>query len=96
MQKLEYVSYTKSFQQVYQKKKAVDADIKDLLRIMRNSLKFVEDMSESELKKMLSHSQGIVEELLGVIHKSSQFIRDNLHVTAIGKCEAIQVESCSM
>lgn len=95
MQELEYVSHTKSFQQVYQKKKAIDADIKDLLRIMRNSLKFVEDMSESELKKMLSQTQSTVEELLGVIHKSSQFIRDNLHVTAIGKCETIQVGTCS-
>ena len=76
---------------MYQKRKAIDTEIKDLLRIMCNSLKFVEDTSD--LKKMLSQSQSTVEKLLGLIHQSSQFIRENISTSAIGESEAISVEA---
>ena len=79
---------------MYQKRQIIDAEVKELLRIMRNSLKFVEDASD--LKKMVSQSQRTIEKLLEVIHESSQFIRAYLDITIVGKSENVPVETDSL
>ena len=68
--------------QVYRKGKILDVEIKDLLRIMRNSFEFVENTSS--LKNILVNSQETIGKLLGVIQESSQFIYDYLATSPAG------------
>lgn len=79
---LKYFSYTRPPRQIYHKKKSVDADIKELLRVMRNALQFVQDASS--LNNILFRAQDIVKKLLNTIHESSQFIRGYLEMSSIG------------
>ena len=72
---------------MYQKRKTVDIEIKDLIRVMHNSLQFIEETSD--LTKILSESKYTIEKLLEVIHESSQFIRTYLDVTTVGEPKPI-------
>ena len=66
-------------------KKSIDADIEDLARMMRNALKFVDNPS---VKSILSQSEDAIEEILKVIHQSSQHIGEYLVATEIGKAHS--------
>ena len=69
--------------QVYQNRKSIDADVKELLETMRDSLKFVE--STTTFENVLSQSEDTVAKLLRTLYRSSQHIREYLDATEIGE-----------
>ena len=68
--------------QVYQGAKDIDTDIKELVRTIRNAMKFIQNSTSVE--SVLAESQQTVEKLLRIIAKSIQSIHQYLDATKLG------------
>jgi len=68
---------------VYQNRKSIEADVKELLEAMRDSLQFVQNTTAVE--NAMSQSEDTVARLLQTLYQSSQHIREYLDATTIGE-----------